>query len=303
MSDSSWLSSPAMKTVLDELVCTTVKQYRIEPQMAEEILADALSANRRLRDLAATEDSVDRIRRTSVFKNAAAAGKRKVYHALRQYRQDEAKLARLIGRLSDLPANADERERSKLVNEICRSHVSTRERRPYATEFYEQLFQHLEDATTLIDIGCGLHPLQFPYTKAPRSLQRYVAFDSDAVSICATQTLATHQPSVQLLAFQYDLRDGWEDCCKQSGVERFDVALMLKLVPVIQRQARELLPTLAATPAKKWIVSGSIQSMTKRRDISRREEAVIRSFIESAKKDVVAEFTVGEEFVLVVDAA
>lgn len=303
MSDDPWRSRPAMKTLLDDLVHTTVKQYRIEPQEAEEILASVLAANQQLRDLAAREDNADRIQRTSVFKKAAAAAKREVYHTLRRYRQDDAKLRRLIDRLSDLSADADESERARLLQEICQSHVSTRERHLFAAEFYEQLFCHFEGAANLIDVGCGMQPLQFPFSKAPKSLQRFVAFDTDAESIRAARAVAAHQSSVQLLAFEHDLRDGWESCCKQAGVEHFDVALMLKLVPVLQRQSRDLLPVLAGVPASKWLISGSKRSMTKRRDISRREEAVIRSFIDSANKEVAAEFTVGEEFVLIVNAA
>jgi len=299
MSDDLWRSSPAMKTLLDDLVHTTVKQYRIDPQEAEGILAAVLAANQPLRDLAAREDNADRIQRTSVFKKAAAAAKREVYHALRRYRQDDAKLRRLIDGLSDLPANTDESERARLLLEICQSHASTRERHPFAAEFYEQLFRHIEGAASLIDVGCGMQPLQFPFSKAPKTLQRFVAFDSDAESVRAARAFAAHQSSVELSAFQHDLRDGWESCCEQTGIEHFDVALMLKIVPVFQRQARDLLPVLASAPASKWIISGSKQSMTKRRDISRREEAVIRSFIRSANKEFAAEFTVGEEFVFV----
>jgi hypothetical protein len=220
---------------------------------------------------------------------------------LRRYRQDESELEVLIERLSNLPASSDDAELAPLLHAICQSHASTRERQSQADGFYEQLFEHVGDTVSILDVGCGMQPLQFPLPQAPKSLQRYVAFDTDTVSISAVQALAAHLRSIQLIAFEHDLGSGWDHCCTQGGVDQFDVALMLKLVPVVHRQARASLTTLAQVPANKWVISGSKQSMTKRGDIFRREEAVLRSFIESAHRNVIAEFTVGEEFVFVVE--
>lgn len=301
MSDDDWLSSPAMKSIVDDLVRATIKQYRIDAEKAEEILSSSLATNKRLRELAENENVVERIARTSVFKKAAATAKREVYFALRRYRQDESELASLIERLSNLPTTSSDAELTPLLHAICQSHASTRERQSHAAEFYEQLFEHLRDATSILDVGCGMQPLQFPFPQAPKSLQRYVAFDTDTVSISAVQALAAHLRTTKLLAFEHDLGSGWDHCCTQGGADRFDVALMLKLVPVVHRRARASLAALAQVPAKKWVISGSKQSMTKRRDITRREESVIRSFLESAHRNVTAEFTVGEEFVFVVE--
>ena len=301
MNEDSWMSSPAMQRLLRELVGSTVKQYQIDAGKAEEILARSLAADQRLCDLAAKEEAAEQIKRTRVFKNAAATAKKSVYFALRRYRPDSSHLERLIQDLSNLPVTVDERELARISEQICQLHASTRERRSHASEFYEQLFRQFDGPVTLIDVGCGMQPLQFPFSSAPKSLQQYVAFDKDVVSIDAVLAYAQHQRAVQLTAFRQDLRDGWGDCCNRCGVEYFDVAMILKLVPVVHRQARELLGTLAETPAKKWIVSGSKHSMTKRRDITRREETVIRSFIESSDRRVVAEFTLDEEFVFVVE--
>jgi hypothetical protein len=86
-----------------------------------------------------------------------------------------------------------------------------------------------------------------------------------------------------------------------AGQAAFDIALMLKLIPVVARQSRELLSTLEQTPARRWIVTGSTTGLAKRTSILRREQTILRRFIADSGRTIREEFTFGEEFGYVVE--
>lgn len=83
---------------------------------------------------------------------------------------------------------------------------------------------------------------------------------------------------------------------REAWGERFDLALMLKLIPVIERQNPALLERLAAIPARRLLVTGSREAMTRREDISRRELASLRRFVLLTGRRVVARFDLPNEF-------
>jgi hypothetical protein len=99
----------------------------------------------------------------------------------------------------------------------------------------------------------------------------------------------------------WSIADGWEPLLRASGIAMFDVALMLKLVPVVARQEPEHLAILAAVPARRIVVSGSREAMAKRRSIARRERAVLDDFIAGAGWRVTAESETPDEFFLAVE--
>jgi hypothetical protein len=105
----------------------------------------------------------------------------------------------------------------------------------------------------------------------------------------------------RLVALPWDIRDGWKPVLAQNDGRPFDLALLLKLVPVIARQHRELLPLLARIPAQTWLLTASRTSLTRRHSIERRERPVLRRFVESAGRSVQAEFLAGDEFAWVVE--
>jgi 16S rRNA (guanine(1405)-N(7))-methyltransferase len=78
------------------------------------------------------------------------------------------------------------------------------------------------------------------------------------------------------------------------------LALIMKVVPVVCRQQRELLSVLAETPADTWLLTGSRIALAKRRSIERREKRVLEEFVSLAGRTVKHEFVVEEEFAWVV---
>lgn len=304
-SGREWLCDPRFAPLFDELVAAVVKQYRADVPAARRLLAEAL-ANARLAKLVGESASPDDIRRTRVYKDAAAAAKRHVYHALRRYRpSEETDQDALIARLRNGGTSLAPTELAEIVDQLVNAHASTRERRSDAAAFYKFLANALDTATSVLDIGCGVQPLRFPFASLP-SLRRYVAADSNGPSIDAVQAFAAATNNRALLAIRDDLCNGWQPIisCLESEEDEtcpFDAALMLKLIPVIARQSRALLSTLAETPARRWIVTGSTTSLAKRTSIIRREQGVLRRFIADAGRQIRAEFQFGEEFGYIVE--
>ena len=60
--------------------------------------------------------------------------------------------------------------------------------------------------------------------------------------------------------------------------EGFALALGLKLIPVLARQERELLPLFRDLPTRRFLITGAREAMVKRRSIERRERASLQAF-------------------------
>jgi hypothetical protein len=294
MPDDTWLDAPVIRPLVDELLAAIMSQYRIDANEASQIVRKSLSANRRLADAAGATDTPEKLRRTRAFKDAAAEAKRRVYHELRRYHGGES-LAKLVreSEAHGFAASPDGGE--SLTRRIAEAHASTRERLPHEAVFYDAVAAALGESRTVLDVGCGVQPLRFPFTRLPR-LAKYAAIDSQAKDIAAVARFAAAMTSPSLRVWQYGLQDGWLPVLARAGLEMFDAALFLKFVPVIARQDRPLLAVLRDTPARRWIVTGSVNSLAKRTSIERRERGVIERFLAFAGRRVVSRFLAGDEF-------
>jgi 16S rRNA (guanine(1405)-N(7))-methyltransferase len=121
--------------------------------------------------------------------------------------------------------------------EIMRAHASTRERLPILDRFYAAVMPG--NAKSVVDVGCGLNPLAIPWMRlAPGA--RYHAYDVDA------QLVAFLNEALPLLGV-----DGRaEPLDAAAHPERIepgaDVALVLKLLPLLPEEGTRLLASLQA---------------------------------------------------------
>ena len=107
-------------------------------------------------------------------------------------------------------------------------HASTRERLKQAPEIYLYLSSFIKAEDTVIDIGCGFNPLALPfYDTLPKS---YFAFD---ISISTIHTLTKY---FALANFPYQAEI--YDAVTQTPRVQTDVALLLKLFPLLERQKK-----------------------------------------------------------------
>lgn len=252
-------------------VADIVKVYKISDVLVWELLQTKLAKNTQLVKLSLLEPT--RLVKRHEFKDFMRSLRKDIYYKLRTYRS-------VIDSDNDIAVN-----RPISVNALAKTHISTKERLPFIEHFNAQLLNLIGDAKTILDLGGGLYPLIFPFEKFPK-LEKYVWLDKDKKVFNDLQTFAKAQPKLQLINEEIGTRD-WP---------HFDVVLMLKLIPVIYRQKRVLLSALAQIPAHKILVTASKEAMTKHQNIRKREDVVLKKFIDMTGKKVATDFETENEF-------
>lgn len=196
----------------------------------------------------------------------------------------------------------------ELVHALLETHASTRERAESLAEFHAQLFGAVDLSLTnsgstlsrVLDIGCGCYPLSFPCLTG---VAEYVAADPSKPALrvleAAKRALALHM----LKPRAWSACEGWEPLFREGTKDRgrsiFDLALMLKLVPLIERQEPESLLTLAAVPARLIVVTGSKVGLARKDSIETRERKSLERFAAMTGARVIGEIDAGEEIGLV----
>ncbi|MCO6457146.1 MAG: hypothetical protein J5I93_17765, partial [Pirellulaceae bacterium] len=176
------------------------------------------------------------------------------------------------------------------------------ERMPHTGQFLEQLVGGIGSAPSIVAVGAGVFPRLIPCDSLP-ALRTYLARDRDAVAMRALQAGAAWRADGRLAARHWNAADGWQGALDAAGVERFDLALLLKLVPVVQRREPGLVATLGNVPARRLIVSGSREAMVKRRIIADRETGLLTAFAQRFDWLVVNRFETVDEVGLVLERA
>jgi 16S rRNA (guanine(1405)-N(7))-methyltransferase len=111
--------------------------------------------------------------------------------------------------------------------EVLRAHASTRERLPYLGAFYAGIWSVTGVPVHLLDLGCGVAPASLPWMGLSRTAE-YVAVDADAGVLATVDGLLDIVGQPHAVETR-DLVGGLPD-------ESADVALLLKLIPTLDRQ-------------------------------------------------------------------
>ncbi len=288
-----------LEDIVREVAERVSQTYRLSPDKSAEMVAPVLRASRELREALASNASLKRIRRMRAYKDAVREARRSVYFGLRRYRRDEEALLEAVEQLESLDPHTEADTAQEANGNILRGHVSTAERIGHEGTALAAIMAAIDTSETVVDAGAGVFPLMIPFDRLP-GLRRYVCLDRDPIAMRAVRAFGAWRGDDRLCAVEWKVESGWGQAMEAGGVERFDVALMLKLVPVIKRQAPELLAVLAAAPAGRLVISGSRQALTKRRSIAHRELAVLYSFAENYGLSVVDRWESEDEVGLVV---
>jgi 16S rRNA (guanine(1405)-N(7))-methyltransferase len=291
--DDFWAATEAGRAVVEQTAAALVRRYRLDEEAAHKAVAEALGADADLTRTAAQLGEPARILRLARFRRLESDLRRRVYYDLRRYRADPTSMSALAEQL----AAARDDDRPRIVQQLLECHASTRERRGDLPALRSFLGRVTADARTMLDVGCGVFPLAFPFAERERPLESYRALDRDEESLAAVRAFARGTGLECLATHAWRVVDGWG----LLGGAEFDVALLLKVVPVVARQEREHLAELAAVPARRLVVSGSRLGLAKRRDIERRERGTIQRFLGQRGARVVEEFVTADEFFVVAE--
>lgn len=271
-------------------------RYRVSAAEALRALAEAFAARPELAGRIRSRWREEDVTRWREYRRVVTECRKRIYYALRRYYGSPEKADLLVGELEREAHGPARPERiEQLSRQLLALHTSTRERLPHYAEFYDRFFELAGAPTTLLDVGCGMHPLSYPFAGAGAATERYVAVDADARAVRALSAFAGAAAPGRLVPVRAGLDDpDWADKLPWPGP--FELALMLKVVPVLSRLDRAAARRLHGVPAEAILLSGSVESMTRRQNVERRERAVLRRFIEQAGRRVAGEFRAGNEF-------
>jgi hypothetical protein len=304
MSEEDTPAARVVSQLASELAEVVAKRYRIEVGTARALIMEAWADDRALWQQAAQAQDPARLARTRAYKQAADRAKTKVYYHLRRYRQDDAGLHDAATGLRELAAAgaiASDPRALAIRDAVVASHVSTRERLDDLQAFWAAIFTAVPEPTSILDLGCGVMPLLYPFGGAGRATTCYFALDRDAVAVELCTAWAGLVGGSRLHVRRWSLGEGFASITGPEPAGTFALALALKLVPVVARQEREQLPILAGAPAQRLLVTGAKQAMVKRRAIDRREERVLRSFADDHGLTVVGTLDTPSELGLLLE--
>ncbi len=254
--------------LIEEQATKICEDYKISKDDAIKALKDGIHSNHQLQTALTTETTLDKIYRTRVFKDFIKKVKKEIYFGLRTYQ--------------------------KKSDSLVDSHISTLERSPYINSLISQVEDTLLNSNVVLDLGGGMFPASLPIEMLQK-IYRYIWIDKDKTSF---EKLSQFKDDNSLSTLElYNHKIGEKDWAFYlDGSPSFDFVFMLKLVPVIARQEKELLTFIATIPAKFIFVSGSKEAMVKKQNIESRENKIITDFIKNTGKAVVKRIDIDNEF-------
>lgn len=287
-------------------------RYWITPEVAR-MLFDEYAQRRPdlLRVILAKLPEQD-VTRLKAYKTLIKDVRKHIYYYLRQYQPEKDAVERLRQQLADMiAASAPPQNMKAIIQQLLHTHISTYERIAHYQEFYETMFGMLDPPRTIVDVGCGIHPLSYPYGQADYAgfggqiasipPELYVAIDKQPEVIETLQIFAPTVAPTRLVPVRVDIEEATWVAYLEDQDEMFELAVMLKLIPVIARQQRHLMVRLAQIPARYMLITAAAEAMTRKQNIRKREERFLREFIELTDRQVRAAFQVGSEFGFLLD--
>lgn len=144
-------------------------------------------------------------------------------------------------------------ERNERARRILALHVSTAERLPHLADFYGKVAAAAGPCRTLLDVACGANAFAWPFPAFPAAAG-YLGTDIDRRLVDAANgyLAATGLPA------RCEARDAFDP----PPAGPFDLALVLKTLPCLERQERGAAARLlAALPARAALVSFPARSV------------------------------------------
>ena len=282
---------------LEDEAATIERRYRVDRDAAIAALREAMRAPG---VAAAVEAEVARGKARGVaLRRLAKEARRQIYHDLRRYTADPGEQQSMSDELAAAIADGDGDAVEATAARLLETHASTRERLLSYPKFFATVAKHVGRARSVIDLGAGLHPLARP--PADLAPDVYVAIDRDERAMSILDAYSAWPNPTRLVPLRAELDEVmWDEVATTAGVETFDVAYLLKLIPVLRRQQPASLEHVARVPAHTLVVTGSREALTRRQDISRREDQVLQRFIESLSPSAVERTETGDEILYIV---
>ena len=284
--------------VIALLAAESASLYKMDESVITEILEGELQTPKNVyfRSRINSVGSVKEAQRLSEYKAFKKSSRAKVYQKLRQYKQPDVNANELIAELIECPDGDIDTVAGKLLE----LHVSTRERLREREEFIGAVKKVIRPGSSAIDVGCGFSPLLFP-AEFFKGLSCYFAVDKDTEATETIRVFAKKRGIPNLLAYTWDISNGLSALSKLTGTDTYDIALMLKLIPVVSRTDQAAggndrsMQVLGDFPASRILATVNRESMTKHESIEKRELSILKQFARAFGLNIEAEFSCGGE--------
>jgi 16S rRNA (guanine(1405)-N(7))-methyltransferase len=287
----------------DDLAEAVARRYRVSRDDAKEAILCEWSRRPDLLEAVGKATGPDEVKRMRAYRDAAAAVKKDIYYRLRRYRQERTVNSRGIAALARLASDSEASDREATIRQIVDEHVSTAERLPHLTEFFENLVAMIGVPETIVDVGCGVLPLVVPFDRSMHATCEYWALDKDPAAMEAVREYARVRADGRVRPIDWSASQGWAAAYEAGLPRSSEVGLLLKVVPVIARQSSSLLTVLAQTPTERLVISASREAMAKRQDIERRETRIVRRFLADYGLSELSSFRTPDEVVFLAQRA
>lgn len=134
---------------------------------------------------------------------------------------------------------------SQTILNLLNAHKSTNERLVFANTLYSDIFNVCKNATSVIDLGCGLNPLFISNIEALQN-KTYLAIDVNC--------LTTNLLNKYFTANKIDGKAEALDILSDIPNTKFDVAFMFKLAPLLDRQKKGSVANIIKNLNAKYVV-------------------------------------------------
>lgn len=288
-----------VEEIVNYLVKDVTSKYKMESEQIREYINQYVIEERDLLSVIDDLETLDKIKKTKVFKEFKKKVNKNVYYQLKTYnRGAESDKISLESKLSE---TYSEERFKELVGEVIKTHVSSAERSSSWEDYFSCISKYLKSSENVLDIGCGITPIMIMKYLDEDFNGKYIAVDKDKKSIETLNKIISWRSEDKVNAYVWNLNDGWSKLYQKTGIEEYDFAMMLKFIPVVLRQERNLGDVLNIVPAKRILVSGSKESMTKKVSIEKRERSVLMRYINSQGYRVIDELEWESEFGYIIE--
>lgn len=163
------------------------------------------------------------------LKEAVDATKSKLHQITGAYLDGKPRYAAWLESLTAARAEGDEAFQTACLAILAREHASSRERADMLSTFYARLLGDLPPIRSLLDVGCGLNPLALPWMPlAPDAT--YAAYDIH------TDQMDFLNRFFEIAGVRGSAHVG--DAVGSPPEAPADVALVLKVLPILEQQER-----------------------------------------------------------------
>lgn len=244
----------------------------------------------------------------SSFKEILKKTKKEIYYILRQYKRNEAQRKTLLDELEKvLEKEGISSNAIEIHKKILCTHISSIERINFYQEFYQKIFEIIGKPKRILDISCGMNPFSLPFMRLDNLM--YICTEvkeEECEFINSYFEIISKYINLKAKAIKLDLFDLESSEFQRNFIEKnklieFDVAFLLKLIPVMERLKRGISDyILSWIPSNILVISGSKKSMVKGKKIGKKEENLIKRILIKNKLKIISKIEFENEFVFIV---